>query len=97
MGKLGVNGAVEATELERTRTLATPFDRHRPPHPEGVAFNEHCQEVGFEQGSPGGTAATCSTPALLVFPAREHPLRADTEQHALGDDFAGVLPADVPL
>jgi enoyl-CoA hydratase len=49
MGKLAVNQAYENMGLATTQTLATFFDGMARHTPEGVAFKERCEEVGFEQ------------------------------------------------
>jgi enoyl-CoA hydratase len=49
MQKLAINGAIEALGLERTQMMATLFDGIARHTPEGVAFKERCEAVGFEQ------------------------------------------------
>lgn len=49
MGTLLVNQAYENMGLETTQTFATIFDGMARHTPEGVAFKERCEEVGFQQ------------------------------------------------
>jgi enoyl-CoA hydratase len=49
MGKLAVNQAYENMGLATTQTLATFFDGMARHTPEGIAFKERCEEVGFQQ------------------------------------------------
>jgi enoyl-CoA hydratase len=49
MTKTLVNGAYENMGLETTQTLATLFDGIARHTPEGVAFKERCEAVGFKQ------------------------------------------------
>jgi enoyl-CoA hydratase len=49
MQKLAVNQAVESMGLEQTQMFATLFDGMARHTPEGVAFKERCEEVGFKQ------------------------------------------------
>jgi enoyl-CoA hydratase len=58
MGKLAVNKAVEAMGLELTQTFATLFDGMARHTPEGVAFKERCEEVGFKQAVAERDAGT---------------------------------------
>jgi enoyl-CoA hydratase len=41
--------SIEALGLERTQMMATLFDGIARHTPEGVAFKERCEAVGFEQ------------------------------------------------
>jgi enoyl-CoA hydratase len=49
MQKLAVNQAYENMGLETTQMFATLFDGMSRHTPEGVAFKQRCEEVGFEQ------------------------------------------------
>lgn len=49
MTNMVVNQAYENMGLETTQTLATLFDGMARHTPEGVAFKERCEEVGFKQ------------------------------------------------
>ncbi len=49
MQKLAINQAYENMGLETTQTFATLFDGMARHSPEGVAFKERCEEVGFKQ------------------------------------------------
>ncbi|WP_265108660.1 crotonase/enoyl-CoA hydratase family protein [Halosolutus halophilus] len=49
MQKLAVNTAYENMGLETSQTLATIFDGMARHTPEGIAFKDRCEEVGFEQ------------------------------------------------
>lgn len=49
MQKLAVNQAVENMGLASTQLIATVFDGMARHTPEGIAFKERCEEVGFEQ------------------------------------------------
>jgi enoyl-CoA hydratase len=49
MQKLAVNQAYENMGLETTQMFATVFDGMARHTPEGVAFKERCEEVGFKQ------------------------------------------------
>jgi enoyl-CoA hydratase len=49
MQKLAINQAYENMGLEMTQLVATVFDGMARHTPEGVAFKERCEEVGFEQ------------------------------------------------
>ena len=49
MQKLAINQAYENMGLETTQMLATVFDGMSRHTPEGIAFKERCEEVGFEQ------------------------------------------------
>jgi enoyl-CoA hydratase len=49
MQKMMVNQAYENMGLSSTQTLATLFDGITRHSPEGVAFKERCEEVGFKQ------------------------------------------------
>jgi enoyl-CoA hydratase len=49
MQKLAINQAIENMGLEQTQMFATLFDGMARHTPEGVAFKERCEEVGFKQ------------------------------------------------
>jgi enoyl-CoA hydratase len=49
MQKLAINQAYENMGLETTQMFATIFDGMTRHTPEGVAFKERCEEVGFKQ------------------------------------------------
>ena len=49
MQKLAINQAYENMGLETTQMFATVFDGMTRHTPEGVAFKERCEEVGFKQ------------------------------------------------
>jgi enoyl-CoA hydratase len=49
MQKLAINQAYENMGLETTQTVATIFDGMARHTPEGVAFKERCEAVGFKQ------------------------------------------------
>jgi enoyl-CoA hydratase len=49
MQKLAINQAYENMGLETTQMFATLFDGMARHTPEGVAFKERCEEVGFQQ------------------------------------------------
>ena len=49
MQKLVINQAVENMGLENTQRFATVFDGIARHTPEGMAFKERCEEVGFKQ------------------------------------------------
>jgi enoyl-CoA hydratase len=49
MQKLAINQAYENMGLETTQMLATIFDGMSRHTPEGIAFKQRCEEVGFEQ------------------------------------------------
>ncbi|WP_276259623.1 crotonase/enoyl-CoA hydratase family protein [Haloglomus litoreum] len=49
MQKLAINQAYENMGLETTQTFATLFDGMTRHTPEGVAFKERCEAVGFKQ------------------------------------------------
>ncbi len=49
MQKLAINSAYSNMGIETTQTLATLFDGITRHSPEGVAFKQRCEEVGFQQ------------------------------------------------
>jgi enoyl-CoA hydratase len=49
MQKLAINQAYENMGLETTQMFATIFDGMTRHTPEGVAFKERCEAVGFKQ------------------------------------------------
>lgn len=49
MQKLAINQAYENMSRETTQMFATVFDGMTRHTPEGVAFKERCEEVGFQQ------------------------------------------------
>jgi len=49
MQKLLINQAYDVQGLETTQMFATIFDGMARHTPEGIAFKERCEEVGFQQ------------------------------------------------
>lgn len=53
MQKLAINSAYHNMGMETTQTLATLFDGITRHSPEGVAFKQRCEDVGFQQAVKG--------------------------------------------
>ena len=49
MQKMVVNQAIEHMGIHQLQTLATLFDGHSRHSPEGIAFKQQCEEIGFKK------------------------------------------------